>query len=141
MRVLTIRQPWAGAVFHGKDIENRPGLFTYRGPLFIHAGQYLGDPAAFETVEDLTGVRVPVFGSPRAGVEWELGAVIGVVDLVNAHRSADCKSNCSRWAQAFQAHHVLANPRVLRRPVPARGKQGLWTADEALEAAVREQLA
>lgn len=140
MKLLTIRQPHAGAIFHGKTIENRPGLFTYRGPLFIHSGQYLGDTAAFETVEDLTGSPVPVLGAPRAGVEWSMGSVIGVVDLVNAHRSADCHGRCSPWAQPLQAHHVLANPRLLTRAVEARGKQGMWTADADLETAVRRQL-
>lgn len=39
MRCLTIQQPWAWAVFHGKCIENRTQLWSYRGPLAIHAGQ------------------------------------------------------------------------------------------------------
>lgn len=39
MRAITIRQPWAWAVAHGgKVTENRTALFTYRGPLLIHAG-------------------------------------------------------------------------------------------------------
>jgi hypothetical protein len=38
MKALTVQQPWAWAIFHGKDIENRTQLWTYRGPLAIHAG-------------------------------------------------------------------------------------------------------
>lgn len=38
MKALTVQQPWAWAIFHGKDIENRTQLWSYRGPLAIHAG-------------------------------------------------------------------------------------------------------
>lgn len=37
MKALTVQQPWATAIFRGKDIENRTQLWTYRGPLAIHA--------------------------------------------------------------------------------------------------------
>jgi hypothetical protein len=37
--ILTVRQPWASAIFHaGKDIENRVWPTDYRGRLWIHAG-------------------------------------------------------------------------------------------------------
>ena len=38
MRALTVQQPWAWAIFHGKAIENRTQQWAYRGPLAIHAG-------------------------------------------------------------------------------------------------------
>lgn len=126
MRVLTIRQPMAGAIFHGKDVENRPGALSHRGPLLIHAGLQLCDLAAFAQVREL-GVEIPVLGSPGAGVEWSLGAIVGVVDVVSAHRSGECHERCSPWAQEGRAHLRLANPRVLSRPVRAYGKQHLWT--------------
>lgn len=37
--VLTIRQPWAWSIVHGrKRVENRSWQMNYRGPLLIHAG-------------------------------------------------------------------------------------------------------
>jgi hypothetical protein len=135
----------AGAIFHPsaavrKDIENRPGLLSYRGELAIHAGQRLGDGDAFYAVARLTGAPVPVLGSPRTGPEWSLGAIVGVVDLVSAHRSCECNDRCSVWAQSFKAHHRLANPRTLARPVPALGQQTLWTVPPEVEAEIRRQL-
>ena len=126
MRVLTIRQPMAGAIFHGKDVENRPGALSHRGPLLIHAGQQLSDLAAFAQVKDL-GVDVPMLGTPGAGVEWSMGAIIGCVDVVSAHRSGECHERCSPWAQEGRAHLRLADPRVLSKAVPAYGKQHLWS--------------
>lgn len=41
IKALTIRQPWAHAIFHlGKDVENRSWRTRYRGPLLIHAGAH-----------------------------------------------------------------------------------------------------
>jgi hypothetical protein len=37
MRALTVRQPWAWAIFHGKPVENRSWATKYRGDLLIHA--------------------------------------------------------------------------------------------------------
>src|SRR3546814_4828911 len=36
--VLSVRQPWPFAIFHGgKDVENRPRRSHHRGPLLIHS--------------------------------------------------------------------------------------------------------
>jgi hypothetical protein len=146
MKCLTIRQPMAWAVFHGKDVENRRQAFNYLGPLLIHAGLHLADQGAFQTVQGLADRPLPILGTPAGGTAAELGAVIGVVDVTGVHRSHECgatngRTGCSKWAQEFSAHLVLANPRVLRYPVPASGKQGLWTPSADVVAAVRRQLA
>jgi len=40
MKALTIRQPWAWAIFHaGKDIENRDWPTRLRGRIAIHAAK------------------------------------------------------------------------------------------------------
>lgn len=41
MKAISIRQPWAWAFLHGKDVENRnwKGLPKYRGPILIHASK------------------------------------------------------------------------------------------------------
>lgn len=38
MKALTIKQPWASLIFHGKDIENRTWKTSFRGRILIHAG-------------------------------------------------------------------------------------------------------
>ncbi|GAS94386.1 uncharacterized protein RMCC_1352 [Mycolicibacterium canariasense] len=130
MKALTVQQPWAWAIFHGKNIENRTQLWKYRGPLAIHAGMRWSDRgensplvrAAFRQHADDTRLAD------------EAGAIIGVVDLVDCHYTAGC---CAPWGEQGYAaasrqgrritHLVLENPRQLAEPIPCKGALGLWT--------------
>lgn len=129
MKALTLWRPWPELILRaGKDVENRSWATTYRGPLAIHAGK------AFDA--SVAASRVPLDLHPR----WEypvLGAdspqgLVGVVDLIGVHYAGDdhCQHApmpmCSRWAQPACWHWQLANPRLLARPIPCRGRQGLW---------------
>lgn len=142
MKALTIRQPHAWAVARGlKPVENRPGAFTYRGPVLIHAGLQNAGPYAWNEVEQLSvglfGIEPPMFGGPNAPTECAYGAVIAVADLVGSHRWDHCPGQpCSEWAHRGSAHNRLANARVLRVPVPARGNTILWTPSDDLVAEV-----
>lgn len=162
MRVLTVKQPWAWAIVHGqKDVENRVrSLGPYRGPVAIHAALGWSDFGA-EDWEVRRAVASELLGwRADDGEVWAAdtiepddpsfvrGAIIGVVDLVDVH--ADCTENvdgyghtptCSPWAMADHHHLVLANPRPLPRPITATGRLGLWRPDDALLAAITEQLA
>lgn len=124
MKILTVRQPWAHAIIHmGKTVENRPWGTDYRGPVAIHAGKQI-DPAGFEQILEITGFDVPD--------DLTLGAVIGVVDLIDSHSTDSCIEQqhdgdwlvCSRWAERGGKHLVLANPRPIH-PVPVKGALGL----------------
>lgn len=150
MKALTVQQPWAWAIVHGgKDVENRTQAWTYRGPLAIHAGARLSERGCM-VVPDLLDATRPDLLATYAGQHLEYGAVIGVVDLVDVHIaepeietdsgsgiwSAACCN--SPWAeQAYDerggrtrrdvVHLVLENPRPTDRPIPCRGRLGLWT--------------
>ena len=51
MRALTVRQPWAYAIFHlGQDVENRTWQTHYRGRLSIHVAKRV-DLADCRTLE------------------------------------------------------------------------------------------
>jgi hypothetical protein len=41
MKALSIKQPWAWAFLHGKDVENREWRYLpkYKGPILIHASK------------------------------------------------------------------------------------------------------
>lgn len=142
MRCLTVMQPWAWAIFHGKDIENRTQLWSYRGPLAIHAGQRLSDRGAADPrihratmhwqreIADRPGAPVP-----RLRDELVYGAILGVVELVDVHPDAGC---CKPWGESAYVEHggrerrrithlVLENPRLLAEPIPCKGLLGLWT--------------
>lgn len=148
MRALTVQQPWAWAIVHGgKDVENRTQAWSYRGPLAIHAGVRISQRGLDSDL--VTDAWQQAYGwDIRDGAYFTTGAIIGVVDLVDAHRAeAGCNHDdpcrelacCdSPWAELSYAgdggktrrdvvHLVLENPRPLPSPIPCRGALGLWT--------------
>lgn len=169
MRVLTVRQPWAGSIIHhGKDVENRSRNVagSYRGPVAIHVSlrhDYVAQ----------NGPHADVLGFINQHHTYGWGHVIGVVELVGSHESEDCYGAdlrrladlarhdyeafkavpdsgagglvgrvrfCSRWAMDEHHHLVLANPRAID-PISAKGRLGLWRPDDALAAQIAESLA
>lgn len=147
MRVLTVQQPWAWAIVEGgKDVENRTQAWGYRGPLAIHAGarrSERGDSSPL--IEQATSDASYFDDDPIRFTA--MGTVIGVVDLIDVHHCVhsggriDCCD--SPWAETSYDEHggytrrelvhlVLANPRPLPTPIPARGRLGLWTPDPDL---------
>lgn len=142
MRILTVRQPWAWAIFHGKDVENRSRNIAgdYRGAVAIHAGLELAGLEAALTMDRIVRETRPEFHREHVGMVGAdvlvRGTIIGVVDLVGAHRGspAGCVPDendrgrlrfCSPWAEPGAWHLVLANPRALDQPIPYRGALGL----------------
>ena len=108
MKTLTIRQPWASLIIAGvKDVENRSWPTKYRGSLLIHAGKGIDHSEWTGTLDDMPA-----------------GVIIGVVDLVDCVRDSG-----SEWAEPDSWHWVLANPRPLPEPIPAKGKLGLWNVE------------
>lgn len=141
MKAISIRQPWAGAIVLGhKPVENRTRMFSHRGQILIHAGQYLATDyaAAADLIEKHAGIDVdPLFALRGVSPAWELGAIVGVADLHAAHRG--CDGSCAPgWASPGQVHHMLRNARPLQRPIPAPGRLGVWTPDADVLAAVKE---
>lgn len=144
MRALTVQQPWAWAIMQGgKAIENRTQRWKYRGPLAIHAGARWSDRgddsdlvhAHWHSDHHCDGGQLPRH-------EFVMGAIIGVVDLVDAHPDTGC---CRPWGESAYTEHggrerraithlVLEDPRLLTEPIPCRGLLGLWTPpDDVIE--------
>lgn len=137
MKVLTVQQPWAWAIFHGKTIENRTQQWTYRGPLAIHAGQRWSERGAQSPlVRDAFRRDEPHYnGGKLPSWLFHSAVILGVVDLVDVHPSAGC---CEPWGESAYVEHggrerrqivhlVLENPRLLSEPIPCKGALGLWT--------------
>jgi hypothetical protein len=164
VKALTVQQPWAWAIVHGgKDVENRTQAWSYRGPLAIHAGARVSERGCMSSlvvgaaVDE--GISSGMLAADRRD-EFVLGAllgggikvdpehtqaIIGVVDLVDAHTA---ENGCceSPWAEMSCAelggrtrrdvvHLVLEHPRPLWKPIPAKGRLGLWnvTGDVLVE--------
>ena len=166
MRILTVRQPWAWAIIHGgKDVENRVRNIAggYRGPVAIHVGlryHYDWRSAALDDAmrpvrNDFARRALAEYGQTvRHPWPWEesLGAIIGVVDLVDVHLNTDpqgCVPSgsqdgmlrpCSPWAESNAHHLVLANPRPLAEPIPYRGALGLRHLDDDTTARILAQI-
>lgn len=115
MKALSIRQPWAWLILHGKDIENRKWNTHYRGPILIHAakGMTFGEYQMTKHFAEQRGVLLP----PKA--QLELGGIIGMADIV------DCVTHhSSHWFEGPRGL-VLTNQRPLPF-TPCAGALGLF---------------
>lgn len=117
MKILCVRQPWAWAIIHGgKDIENRCWETRYRGPLLIASSQGWHRSTYEYYLENFSR------GKDKCPSREELvvGAILGKVDLVDcvdAHRS--------KWFEGDYGF-VLRHPKPLSRPIPIKGRLGLF---------------
>lgn len=155
LRALTVRPPWSHFIAKcGKTAENRNWPTPYRGLLAVHAGLNW-DGAAEEDLTALAAWRdwsaalppLNVAGPLRKNaIHVDLGAVVAVAELADCHFAlqgdgcAFADSRCSPWAQLHQWHWQLKDIQPLDKPVPCKGRLGLWRLPEDVEAAVRAQL-
>jgi hypothetical protein len=111
--VLTVRQPWASAIFvGGKDVENRKQRTHFRGRLWIHAGLHASRREPDRWAER-RGIWLPEEPLPR-------GVILGCVQLV------DCvEESNSPWAIPGNFYWLLRKPMLLKRPVPHTGSLGI----------------
>jgi hypothetical protein len=114
LKGLSVRQPFADLIVSGlKPIENRQWRTNYRGVVYIHAGK-LPHIMTREEIEQCFGVRL--HDRPLC-----YGAIIGratLIDIVEAH---DSHSFTGPYGWIFD------NPEPLDKPVPMKGRQGLFT--------------
>jgi hypothetical protein len=163
---LTVRNPWAWALLHGKPVENRSWEITYRGPLWLHAGARSrwdrdGEASHLVQVEWRRYLHDSVPGWPglpesdvvlgRRTTLMPFGAVTALLNVTGCHHSDECmfptsqelpgvRSGCSSWAARGQWHIETDLLATLPEPVPCRGMLGLWRLPEDVEKAVRAQL-
>jgi hypothetical protein len=132
VRGLTLRQPWAWAIFHaGKDVENRfwtprqtnKPLLAKGGRLIIHAGLrpdpcYATAAYTIEQIAELEPGTVPPFSKMPKGM---IVGCVTVVDFLRGSPSAWAQNGPKIW------NWILANP-VAVQPFPFSGARGLWDA-------------
>jgi len=131
VKAITIDPVWAWAIVYGhKRVENRTWHTRHRGRLAIHASaessrSRRADAEAREILASI-GVTVPD--------EVPTGAIVGTVKVVDSIRLTP------QGAFGFASLQVeplatgpvcwlFENPKRLRKPIPAKGSQGLWTTD------------
>lgn len=147
LKAITVQQPWAWAIFHGKNVENRSSPWRYRGPLLIHAGQRWSSRGETDRriIDAAVAAGTHAEGAPHP--QLQPGVLLGLVDLVNIHFAAGC---CAPWGEStYDApygskvkavyHLVLENPQPFDEPLPwPTGLLGVWNVPADLEAVVRE---
>jgi hypothetical protein len=150
MKAISLWQPWASLVATGaKTIETRSWPTKYRGPLAIHAAKRCDDETLYQLsmwhvqggLAPLVGKPLDVYGKTWAGIELvnlPFGAIIGVANLVDCVRTdnmtmADIAGqlpfgdfSLGRYAWIFKEFCPLD------KPIPCKGKQGLWNVPDGL---------
>lgn len=157
LRILTVRQPYASAMFFGlspKDVENRskpPPRRMIGGRIYIHAGEALEIDAlpmcrelGFDPlmVGERTGteLRQHVRATLRASVTNPMphGVILGSVLLAGYERGGD-----SPWRDpAILFGWILRDPEPLERPVCVPGGGSLthgWRPSEDVAAQILAQ--
>jgi hypothetical protein len=116
---LSVWQPWAWAIFHGKGIENRGWLLRYRGKLLIHASKQTRD------VAEVSRLIAVDFKLAVPYDDLAFGAILGLVEV------HDCKwssvASACGWGVPNAFHWHLRNQTLLDTPLPWRGAQGIFT--------------
>jgi len=148
MKAITLHQPYAQlAVIGAKRIETRGWSTTIRGRVAIHAGKkdawntLLTPPNPMIISEICEKIAVSRGESMHVSIPEELayGAVVGRVEIIG----------CFPIEQLFGTEYdtpqerafgdwspgrfgwILRNPIQFTDSVPAKGKQGFWTWEDA----------
>ena len=126
MKALTIKEPWATLIINGyKKYEFRSWKTNYRGKILIHAG--------INVEKDM----LKRFNNYNPNINP--GHIIGEAELVNCIPINDFFNNLLTDINPLvygNSNHVgkyawkLVNIRKYEKPIPAKGKLGLWNYDE-----------
>jgi hypothetical protein len=120
MLALSIKQPWAWAIFHGKNVENRTWRTTRRERIYIHASKLAPrrEIELFLEIAKKVHLEIPdVRALPRQ-------ALIGQVDLT------DCvpyEKSLGPWAQGPYCL-ILSRPELLE-PISMPGRLWFWNPE------------
>ncbi len=150
MKALTLHRPWDWAMLHGKQIENRswkPPAELVGQRFALHAGKHYDyDGLAF--IKRTLGIGV--VPTSDAGVVVGTTELVGWIELDSAgvrSKGVGPIASHAGCAHGFDSPWlfgpigwVLKDTRALRKPVPCRGMQGLWTLPRDVERRVLEQL-
>lgn len=119
MLCLTVRQPWAWAIFYAtpiKDIENRDWKTSIRARVAIHAAKGMTEQE-YVAAYRYCGARGVIIPLPTLLLR---GRVLGTVQIANCVEQSD-----SPWFEGRYGF-VLRDPQPLAIPKSAKGALGFW---------------
>ncbi len=138
MRALTLWQPWATLVAHGyKTIETRSWKANYCGPLAIHAAKKFNKSLYALCLTEPFQECLAEIGHANPG-SLPLGCIVAKVDLVRCVPTETMIVNSwsafkhSQFEDDFGDYSlnrygwIFQNIQRLKKPLPARGSQGIW---------------
>jgi hypothetical protein len=135
--VLSLRQPWAEAIFQGfKAQETRSWPTAHRGPLFIHASKGRS-PEGRQKWENLGLDK----RTGRAFDSLDFGAIIGIVNVTGCKKIAGSEwlvsdpRNAANVLEYFLGDYTpgryyfpVKDAERLAYPVPFEGMLSIWDA-------------
>lgn len=135
MKALSLRQPWAWLVLHGKDIENRRWKIAHRGPFLIHASKGMTTKEWREAV-DFTRQYVDAELAARIPGRDDLvfGALVGRSAIEGC--LAPLEQPTRRWHMPQQWGALLVDTHEID-PVPCKGALGFFDVPAELLAQIR----
>jgi hypothetical protein len=130
-KALSLWQPYATLILLGaKQYETRHWKTDYRGPLAIHAAKRW-------TREELDTIAKPAFSTALGDAKLPLGAVLGIVNLVDVVPVEKLIGKLSRQERDFGNYELgryawkLEVVEVFAEPISTKGAQGIFTWEMA----------
>lgn len=146
MKAITVWQPWATLLATGqKHNETRSWRTNYRGEILIHAAKkpYTQIEPMIPPFERMLIRKVLKLGH----IDWRnrvpTGCIIGKATLVDCVEIDENYIKLLINTSETELHYgdytlgryawVMENPVLFDKPIPAKGKQGLWNWEGELE--------
>lgn len=138
---ISIRQPWAGAIFMlWKNVENRSNWrYKHRGPLVIHASSweyYREEMDAVLKAGRLAEAEESIIqdwdANPGRSIALSTGCILGVVELLDVYAAESQGARKSPiwdspWRDPDAGYWLHIQPLVVfADPIPFKGRVGLF---------------
>lgn len=145
MKAITIHEPFASLIAHGyKGFETRSWATKHRGQLAIHAGKKIDNDAVMMLAKDYpeiwhkisplpTGCIVAIANLTECwavGEDYQSGSTV----LFNGENGATKDIGLKEYKfgdYSFgRCAWELDDVKILDKPIPAKGQQGLWNWED-----------
>lgn len=138
MKLLSLWQPWATLWVHGeKLIETRSWGTDYRGRVAVHAGKHFTEEERHLCFTEPFKSALARCGYSHPGA-LPLGALLGYVTLTECRRMVPALEEAKKDARVTEKERAFGGweagrfawvsageRKLLERPIPFRGAQGL----------------
>jgi len=132
LKALTLHQPYASLMALGiKTIETRSWKTNYRGPIAIHSSRRIVNYIDSSLKNYLENKLGPLENLPKSGIL----AICNLYDCIEMTYDncptdfMECKCGLFYPGRFMWKTELI---KTFKKPIPARGKQGLWTIDDEL---------